>query len=507
MTDAAPQIAAGRHDARVPDPDLGGDFATLTRTLNALAERLAAVETTRRRMLADLAHEMRTLLATIDVHLEAVEDGVRNLDQDTVAVLRDSTQRLRRLAEDIEPSLTLKKAASTSTRVPWTRPSSPPPPTRPTTGTPPRPSACRHNATALETSAPDRHRRDGQVRHPHQGRTRGHRGRRRGHRPDRLLALAAAVERESEHPLAQAVATYADDHGAPVLRATGFRNVAGHGALADVDGHRVAIGSRRLMETEDLTLGSLADRRNELAAGGRTAVLVAVDGQAVGVLGIADAVRGTSAAAVTALHDAGVAVVMLTGDNQATAQRIANELGIDTVIAEALPEDKSSQVTELQKAGRRVAMVGDGVNDAPALVAADIGIAIGTGTDVAIETADVVLMRSDPLDVPTALTIGRGTLRKMRQNLGWAIGYNTVALPIAAGVFEARLRPRATSRDRGAVHVRVELPGRGQRPAPQAPAPARTTRPARTHPCPGTTTRRMTRPVLRSRRTTLGKDR
>jgi P-type Cu2+ transporter len=253
---------------------------------------------------------------------------------------------------------------------------------------------------------------------------------------DRLLALAAAVERESEHPLAQAVAKYAEDQGAPALRATGFRNVAGHGALADVDGHRVAIGNRRLLDTEGIALGHLGDRRDEVAAGGRTAVLVAVDGQAVGVLGIADAVRETSAAAVSALHEAGVEVVMLTGDNQATAQRIADELGIDTVIAEVLPEDKSTKVTELQRSGKRVAMVGDGVNDAPALAAADIGIAIGTGTDVAIETADVVLMRSDPLDVPTALTIGRGTLRKMRQNLGWAVGYNAIALPIAAGVFE-----------------------------------------------------------------------
>ncbi len=252
----------------------------------------------------------------------------------------------------------------------------------------------------------------------------------------RLLELAAAVERESEHPLARAVARYADARGVRVLRATGFRNVAGHGAVADVDGHRVAIGNRRLMETEGIDLGALGASRDEMAVGGRTAVVVAVDGRAVGVLGIADAVRETSAAAVAALHDADVQVVMLTGDNAATAQRIADELGIDTVIAEVLPQDKSSKVTELQQAGRRVAMVGDGVNDAPALAAADVGIAIGTGTDVAIETADVVLMRSDPLDVPTALTIGRGTLRKMRQNLGWAVGYNAIALPIAAGVFD-----------------------------------------------------------------------
>jgi len=252
----------------------------------------------------------------------------------------------------------------------------------------------------------------------------------------RLLSLAAAVERESEHPLAQAVVRHAENRSVPALRATAFRNVAGHGAVADVDGHRVAIGNRRLLDTEGIALGSLGARRDEVAAGGRTAVLVAVDGQAVGVLGIADAVRGTSAAAVRALHQAGVEVVMLTGDNRATAQRIADELGIDTVVAEVLPEDKSTKVTELQQAGRRVAMVGDGVNDAPALAAADLGIAIGTGTDVAIETADVVLMRSDPLDVPTALTIGRGTLHKMRQNLSWAVGYNAIPLPIAAGVFE-----------------------------------------------------------------------
>ncbi|MGH9012600.1 MAG: HAD-IC family P-type ATPase, partial [Acidimicrobiia bacterium] len=153
-------------------------------------------------------------------------------------------------------------------------------------------------------------------------------------------------------------------------------------------------------------------------------------------IGIADAPRPTAAAAVVALHEAGVRVVMLTGDNKATARRIADRLGIDTVIAEVLPADKAETVAELQAGGQRVAVVGDGVNDAPALARADLGIAIGAGTDVAIETADVVLMRSDPLDVAIALAIGRGTLRKMRQNLGWAVGYNAIALPIAAGVFE-----------------------------------------------------------------------
>ena len=251
-----------------------------------------------------------------------------------------------------------------------------------------------------------------------------------------LLRLVAAVERESEHPLAEAIVRYADERGADAARAQRFENVPGHGAIAQVDGHRVVVGNRRLAEREGLDLGALAERRDELAATGRTAVIAAVDGRAAGIIGIADAPRETSTAAIAALHDLGVEVVMLTGDNQATARRIAERLGIDTVIAEVLPGDKATKVAELQRQGKKVAMVGDGVNDAPALAQADLGIAIGAGTDVAIETADVVLMRSDPLDVPTALRIGRGTLRKMRQNLGWAIGYNALALPIAAGVFE-----------------------------------------------------------------------
>jgi Cu2+-exporting ATPase len=251
-----------------------------------------------------------------------------------------------------------------------------------------------------------------------------------------LLRLAAAVERESEHPLAEAIVRRADDAGIAVVTAGGFENVPGHGAVATVEGRRVAVGNLRLMERDGVELGSLGTRRQELAAGGRTVVVVAVDGRGAGLVAIADAPRPTAKAAVNALHEQGVEVVMLTGDNRATAERIAGELGIDTVIAEVLPGDKASKVTELQRTGRRVAMVGDGVNDAPALASADLGIAIGAGTDVAIETADVVLMRSDPLDVPIALQIGRGTLRKMRQNLGWAVGYNAIALPIAAGVFE-----------------------------------------------------------------------
>jgi P-type Cu2+ transporter len=256
---------------------------------------------------------------------------------------------------------------------------------------------------------------------------------------DEMLRLAAAVERESEHPLADAVVRVSEERGVPASRADAFENVPGHGAIGTVEGRRVAVGSVLLMEREGIDVGGVASRREELARGGRTAVVVAVEGRAVGVIGIADAPRPTARAAVASLHETGVEVVMLTGDNQATAERIADQLGIDTVIAEVLPGDKAGEVTELQRSGRKVAMVGDGVNDAPALAQADLGIAIGAGTDVAIETADVVLMRSDPLDVPTALAIGRGTLRKMRQNLGWAIGYNAIALPIAAGVFEPSL--------------------------------------------------------------------
>ncbi|TQJ52154.1 heavy metal translocating P-type ATPase [Phycicoccus sp. SLBN-51] len=251
-----------------------------------------------------------------------------------------------------------------------------------------------------------------------------------------LLPLVAAVEHESEHPLARAIVRYAAQQGAEPSSPSMFRNIPGQGAVAEVDGRRVAIGNRALMVQEGVEVGELMDHRDELAAGGRTAVLVALDGRAVAVIGLADAVRETSAQAVANLHELGIEVVMLSGDNEASARRIAKQLGIDTVLAEVLPGDKAAKVAELQQAGRRVAMVGDGVNDAPALAQADLGIAIGAGTDVAIETADVVLMRSDPLDVPTALRIGRGTLRKMRQNLAWAVGYNAIALPIAAGVFE-----------------------------------------------------------------------
>jgi P-type Cu2+ transporter len=253
---------------------------------------------------------------------------------------------------------------------------------------------------------------------------------------DELLRLVAAVERESEHPLAEAIVKAAEKRGVERLRAEQFESVAGHGAVATVEGRRVLVGNRSLLEREHVSLDGLAVRSDEMAGAGRTVVHVAVDGRPAGLIAIADAPRETASDAVAALKELGIRPVMLTGDNRHTAERIAGELGIEDVLAEVLPADKAAKVAELQGQGPKVAMVGDGVNDAPALAQADVGIAIGAGTDVAIETADIVLMRSDPLDVATAVTIGRGTVRKMRQNLGWAIGYNSLALPIAAGVFE-----------------------------------------------------------------------
>jgi P-type E1-E2 ATPase len=214
---------------------------------------------------------------------------------------------------------------------------------------------------------------------------------------EELLRLVAALERESEHPLAEAIVRTAEERGIGRSRADGFEAVAGHGALATVAGRRVLVGNRRLLEREDISLDGLAARAEEMAGAGRTVVHVAVDGSPAGLIAIADAARDTALEAVSALKELGIRPVMFTGDNRQTAERIADGLGIDEVLAEVLPADKAAKVAELQARGRKVAIVGDGVNDAPALAQADVGIAIGAGTDVAIETADVVLMRSDPV--------------------------------------------------------------------------------------------------------------
>jgi P-type Cu2+ transporter len=253
---------------------------------------------------------------------------------------------------------------------------------------------------------------------------------------EELLRLVAAAERDSEHPLAQAIVAAAKTRGLEPPVADGFEAVPGEGALATVEGKQVAVGNARMLEREHISLDGLMQRATQLAGEGRTTVQVGLDGHAAGVIAIADAPRETSKDAVAALRTLGIRPVMLSGDSRATAERVAAQIGIEEVIAEVLPGDKAAKVAELQGQGRKVAMVGDGVNDAPALAQADVGIAIGTGTDVAVETADVVLMRSDPLDVATAVTIGRGTRRKERQNLAWAVGYNSLAIPIAAGALE-----------------------------------------------------------------------
>jgi Cu2+-exporting ATPase len=248
-----------------------------------------------------------------------------------------------------------------------------------------------------------------------------------------VLTLAATVEQGSDHPLAQSITRRAE--GLQLEPLSGFVNLEGKGARADVAGRTVLIGNRRLMDEQQVDMGGLAAEAERWQGTGQTVVHVAADGRLIGLIAIADAPRPTSVAMVKGMKKRGVGVAMLTGDNRATAERIARELGIDQVIADVLPGQKAEKIKELQRQGRKVGMVGDGVNDAPALTQADVGFAIGAGTDVAMESADVVLMRSDPQDVLVAIALSRATLRKMRQNLFWAVAYNVVAFPAAAGVF------------------------------------------------------------------------
>jgi P-type Cu2+ transporter len=250
---------------------------------------------------------------------------------------------------------------------------------------------------------------------------------------DEVLALAAAVEQGTDHPLAQAILRRAE--GLAVERPSGFAVAEGRGARAEVGGRLVLLGNRRLMDEEKIDLSPLSGEIERLQGRGQTVVHMARSGELVGLIAIADAPRPTSAAAVKKLRERGVEVAMITGDNQATADRIASQLGIDTVLAEVLPGQKADRLKELQAQGKKVGMVGDGINDAPALTQADVGFAIGAGTDVAMESADVVLMKSDPYDVVGAIELSRATLRKMHQNLFWAVAYNVAAFPAAAGVF------------------------------------------------------------------------
>ena len=248
-----------------------------------------------------------------------------------------------------------------------------------------------------------------------------------------ILRLAAAADAQSEHPLATAVVEAAKKRGPVVDLPSQFEAIPGHGVKATVGGRTVLVGNRKLLERNGVTPG--LDREAErLRAEAKTALYVAAEGRTIGLIAVADRVRPTAKTAVSALHDLGIRVLLLTGDSRATAETVARTLGIDDVRAEVLPGDKAAEVRRLEEQGRGVAMVGDGVNDAPALAAATVGIAIGAGTDVAIETAGIILMKDDPADVPAALVLARRVHRKIKQNLFWAAIYNLIAIPLAAGV-------------------------------------------------------------------------
>jgi Cu2+-exporting ATPase len=249
-----------------------------------------------------------------------------------------------------------------------------------------------------------------------------------------LLRLVASAERGSEHPLAGAMVKGAEERGLKLTEPSQFEAISGLGLIATVEGHELAIGNARLLEQRGLSLDRLRDAATELATQGKTAMYVAVDGHPTGLVAAADQPRPSAKAAIAQLKQLGLEVAMISGDNQRTADAVGRELGIDRVFAEVLPPDKADYIKRLQAEGKRVAMVGDGVNDAPALAQADIGIAIGAGTDVAVETANVVLMRSDPVDIAAAIELSRATLTKMKENLGWASIYNVLAIPVAAGV-------------------------------------------------------------------------
>ena len=258
-----------------------------------------------------------------------------------------------------------------------------------------------------------------------------------GLRDDDALRLAAAMERDAEHPVARAIVASAEERGLTIPRASDFQAIPGHGVQAIVDGRHLAAGGPNLLERL-VTMPSrdLQTFAEEAASRGQGVVYLVDDTTVVAAFAVADAVRPESRDAVRRLHERGIQVVMLTGDSRAVADSVARELGIDTVLAQVLPDQKADRIRELQAQGKRVAMVGDGVNDAPALLTADVGVAIGAGTDVAVEAGDIVLVRSDPRDVSRIIALSRATYRKMIQNLWWAAGYNIIAIPLAAGALE-----------------------------------------------------------------------
>ena len=249
-----------------------------------------------------------------------------------------------------------------------------------------------------------------------------------------LLQLIASLEASSEHPLADAIVLHAKDRGLPLSQAEDFQSVTGRGAVGVVDGRAIAVGNERLMADYSIDVTPLREAAGQLAGQGRTPMYAAVDGAFAGVIAVADPIKESSRSAIARLHRMGLEVVMLTGDNQRTADAVARESGIDRVVAEVLPEGKVAEIQRLQTEGKVVAMVGDGINDAPALAQADVGVAIGTGTDIAIEASDITLMRGDLQGVASAIDLSRKTMRTMKQNLFWAFIYNVIGIPVAAGV-------------------------------------------------------------------------
>ncbi|RJQ36620.1 MAG: copper-translocating P-type ATPase [Dehalococcoidia bacterium] len=249
-----------------------------------------------------------------------------------------------------------------------------------------------------------------------------------------VLRLAAVAEKNSEHPLGEAIVSGARERGLELADAAGFNAIPGQGVEVQLDGRTILLGNRKLMADRNVSLDKLVGEAERLEHEGKTAMFVAVGGKPAGIVAVADTLKETSARAVEELHRMGIQVAMITGDNRRTAEAIARQVGIDRVLAEVLPEDKANEVKKLQAEGLRVAMVGDGINDAPALAQADVGIAIGSGTDVAKETGHVILVKDDLMDVVAALQVGRQTLRLIKQNLFWAFGYNTVTIPIGAGL-------------------------------------------------------------------------
>jgi Cu2+-exporting ATPase len=253
--------------------------------------------------------------------------------------------------------------------------------------------------------------------------------------PDEALRLAAAVERDAEHPVAQALTKTVEERGLDAPAATDFQSMPGLGIRATVNARTLYVGGPGLLKKLGIDPPqTIRNAAETIARKGQSAIYLVEGKQVLAVFAIADAIRPESREAVERLHERGLEVAMLTGDARAVADAVARELGIDTVLAEVLPEDKAAQIKELQRGDKRVVMVGDGVNDAPALVTADVGIAIGAGTDVAVEAGDIVLVRSDPRDIPAIIDLSRATYRKMLQNIWWAAGYNIVAIPLAAGL-------------------------------------------------------------------------